>query len=193
MKTLNFITSNKGKIDVLNQFVDEFSHEINFEMLNLSFEELKLDDSLKKTALNKAKTCIKLSKKENVVVSDVGIFIESLNGFPGVNTGFTIRTIGNEGILKLMKGSLNRNAIFQMAIAYIDKRNRTKVFSAQSEITIANNIGGKNGFGWDKIALGNKERFSDNLNNEKRLSPFKKTIRLLVDYINNLDNIKKYK
>jgi inosine/xanthosine triphosphate pyrophosphatase family protein len=51
-------------------------------MLNISFEELKTDDSLEKTALNKAKTCINLVKKENIIVSDVGIFIKSLNGFP---------------------------------------------------------------------------------------------------------------
>ena len=186
MKTLNFITSNKGKIENFNRFVHEFSSEINFEMLNLSFEELKLDDSLEKTALNKAKACINLTQKENVVVSDVGIFIESLNGFPGVNTGFVIRTIGNEGIIKLMKDNTNRNTIFKVVIAYLDKKGRSKVVSAQSNIEIADSVGGDYGFAWDKIVLGDKERFSDNVDNEKRVYPFRESVRLLVDYVNEL-------
>jgi len=187
MKTLNFITSNKWKIEMFSQFVNEFSNQIKFEMLNIDFDELKLDDSLEKTALNKARTCIKLTKKDNVVISDVGIFIENLNWFPGVNTGFTVKTIGNEGIIKLMKWYKNRNAIFQISIAYMDKQNRSKVFSAKSNILIADSVGWEHWFGWDYIALDEKgERFSDNIYNETRMYPFKENVRQLINYINNI-------
>jgi hypothetical protein len=40
-----------------------------------------------------------------------------------------------------MKNIKNREAIFKMSIAYIDKKNRNKVFSAESNIEIANSIG----------------------------------------------------
>ncbi len=187
MKIIYFVTSNQGKIDMFNQFLKEYSKNIKFEMLKLDFEELKQDDSLEKTALNKAKECLKLTKKENVLVSDVGLFIESLNGFPGVNTGFACRTIGEKGILKLMEGVKNRETIFKIAICYKDNKGREKTFSASSNIKIAKSIGGKEGFDWDYIVIGNNERFSDNIYNEKRLYPFKECMRQLVEFINNLD------
>ena len=56
---------------MFNQFVKEYSNNIRFKMLNLDFEELKTDDSLERTSLNKAKICINLTKKDNVIVSDV--------------------------------------------------------------------------------------------------------------------------
>ena len=187
MKTLNFITSNHGKLEMINQFVHEFSDQVIFEMLKMDFDELKLDDSLERTAFNKAEECIKLTNKENVVISDVGVFIKSLNGFPGVNTGFTVKKVGSEGILKLMAGVKDRSAEFRMAIAYVDKNGNKKVFTAFSDIEIADSIGGEQGFGWDNIALGNGERFSNNIYNEKRLYPFRKSIRQLVEYVIGLN------
>lgn len=181
MRTLYFVTGNQGKIDKLNQVIHEFTDDINFEMLKLDFKEIKDEDSMENTALNKAITCHELTGKE-VIANDSGIFIEALNGFPGINTGFAVRTIGNKGILKLMEGKENRKAIFQVSIGYVSREGVKKAFTATSEIEIAQTEK-EGGFGWDPIALGDGEHFSRNLNNEKRMFPTRDTIRQLVDFI----------
>lgn len=184
MKTVYFITGNQGKIDNLNLFLHELTNDISFEMLKLDFEELKNDYSMEKTALNKAITCHEMTGKD-VVVSDVGIFIEALNGFPGVNTGFAIQTIGNSGILKLMEDKTNRNAYFQVSYAYVNEKGTKKVFTAKSDIEIATSEDGELGFDWDKIVTGNKERFSNNIKNEKRIFPYKDALRQFVEFLKN--------
>jgi dITPase (EC 3.6.1.-) len=43
-----------------------------------------------------------------LIVEDDGIFIDSLDGFPGPYSSYAHKTIGNKGILNLLK--LNRSA-----------------------------------------------------------------------------------
>lgn len=188
MKTLNFVTSNPWKIEMFNQFVHELSDEINIEMLNLEFDELKLDDSLEQTALNKARTCMKLTNKDNVIVSDIWLFLEWLNWFPWINIAYAMRTIWNEWIIKLMEWVKNRKALYKCALAYKDKRWIEKVFVAETDIEIATDIAWNLWMCWDKIAFWDWERFSDNLTNEKRVYPYKESIRLMVAYVNSLED-----
>ena len=182
MRTIYFVTGNQGKIDNMNQILYEFTDRIQFEMLMLDFKEIKDEDSMENTALNKAVTCHEMTGKE-VIANDSGIFIEALNGFPGVNTGFTLRTIGNQGIIQLMEGKENRKAMYQVSIGYVNKEGVKKAFTAISDIEIATLEEGEEGFGWDFIALGDGEYFSKNLDNEKRMYPTRETIRQLVEFL----------
>jgi XTP/dITP diphosphohydrolase len=60
------------------------------------------------------------------MVEDDGLFIESLNDFPGPYSSFVFDTIGNKGILQLLK--TNRKAKFQSIIAYCEKNNDVMLF-----------------------------------------------------------------
>jgi len=159
MRTLYLVTSNQGKIDQINRFLSELTDNIRIEMMKLDFPELK-GETLEETALNKAKTCYDMIGKD-VIVSDTGLFIEALNGFPGVNTATTLATIGNEGLLKLMEEKANRNAKSCVSYAIVTKEYQ-EIFSAEANILITDSIKGNNGYGWDKIATDLKGiRFSD--------------------------------
>ena len=48
------------------------------------------------------------------------MFIDSLLGFPGQYSSFVFRTLGNDGILKLLGGSINRSAYFLSMIGFYD-------------------------------------------------------------------------
>jgi XTP/dITP diphosphohydrolase len=50
------------------------------------------------------------------------LFINSLGGFPGQYSSFVFRTLGNDGILKLLSGSIDRSAYFLSLIAFYDGR-----------------------------------------------------------------------
>jgi XTP/dITP diphosphohydrolase len=57
-----------------------------------------------------------------VIVEDDGLFVDSLSGFPGQYSSFVFKTIGNDGILKLLAGSTKRSAYFLSLIAFYDGR-----------------------------------------------------------------------
>ena len=59
--------------------------------------------------------------KKPVIIEDDGLFINSLDGFPGPYSSYVFKTIGNKGILNLLKN--NRKAKFVSIITYCDKKN----------------------------------------------------------------------
>ena len=82
-------------------------------------------------------------------MDDTAFSIRALQGFPGPYAAYVLRTIGNEGILKLMKGEPDRSANFETAIAYAD-RHGIRVFRGMIEGRIVNPRG-TCGFGYDPI------------------------------------------
>ena len=78
-------------------------------------------DSLEEIAREKAKVAFSKVGRQ-VIVEDDGLFIDSLSGFPGQYSSFVLKTIGNDGILKLLAGSTKRSAYFLSMIAFYDGR-----------------------------------------------------------------------
>lgn len=56
-----------------------------------------------------------------VIVDDAGIMISAYGGYPGALAKYTKRRLGMTGILKLMVGEENREAVSITAIAYCDE------------------------------------------------------------------------
>ena len=56
-----------------------------------------------------------------LIVDDTSFSIDALNGFPGPYAAYVLHSIGNEGILKIMKDVKNRNAHFTTVIAFADE------------------------------------------------------------------------
>jgi len=84
-----------------------------------------------------------------LMVDDTAFSIEVLNGFPGPYAAYVLSTIGNEGILKLLKGAVNRNAYFETAIAFATEAG-IRVFRGRVDGVIVPPRG-KDGFGYDPI------------------------------------------
>ena len=85
--------------------------------------------------------CIFQKCKKPIIIEDDGLFIDSLNGFPGPYSSYVFKTIGNKGILKLFH---QRNAKFVSFITYCDKQ-ILKTFDAKLDGTISKSQKGK---GW---------------------------------------------
>ena len=90
-----------------------------------------------------------------VIVEDAGLFINALKGFPGPYAAYAYKTLGNRGLLKLMKNVDHRKAQFRSAIAYCDCNSCAPVVfegEAEGEITVAERVESrKSGFGFDPI------------------------------------------
>jgi XTP/dITP diphosphohydrolase len=94
-----------------------------------------------------------------VIVEDAGLFITSLNGFPGPYSSFVFDTIGNKGILKLV--SAQRGAVFRSIIAYCTGYDDVHLFSADVNGKISKKEQGKR-WGFDPIFIpsGKHETYS---------------------------------
>ncbi len=85
-----------------------------------------------------------------LIVDDTAFSIDNLKGFPGPYAAYVLQTLGNTGILKIMKDVEDRNAHFTTAIAFADK-NIIRVFSGTIHGRIVTTPRGGGGFGYDSI------------------------------------------
>ena len=79
------------------------------------------------------------------------MYINSLKGFPGPYSSYISKTIGNEGILDLLKNK-ERSAYFLTIISYFDGAN-VLTFQGKLNGRIAEEEKGKTGFGFDPVFI----------------------------------------
>ena len=142
---LFFASSNNHKYKEAKSILDSFGINLGFFKCNL--EEIQ-SDSIKRIASKKAKDAFFKCKKP-VIIEDDGLTINSLNNFPGPYSSYIFKTIGNKGILNLLKK--NRNANFISVITYCDKKSLCS-FESKLSGTISISERG-NGWGFDPIFI----------------------------------------
>ncbi|HEX5457156.1 MAG TPA: RdgB/HAM1 family non-canonical purine NTP pyrophosphatase [Candidatus Nitrosotalea sp.] len=141
-----FVSSNKNKFDEAKNITSKFGLKLRFRKLCL--QEIQAD-TLEDVARHKAIQAFSICSRP-VIVEDAGLFIKSLNGFPGPYSSFVFDTIGNKGILRLV--SFQRCAIFRSIIAYCQGPDDVHLFSADVHGTISKNEQGKK-WGFDPIFI----------------------------------------
>ena len=167
---LYFISSNNHKYHEAKKILDSFG--INLGFLKSNLEEIQ-SNSLRNIAKAKARDAFSKFKKP-LIIEDDGLFIDSIQGFPGPYSSYVFKTIGNEGIINLLKN--NRKAKFVSIITYCDK-NFLKSFDGKLDGKISKTQKGK-GWGFDPIFIPNnsKETFAE-INNKNELSHRYKALR----------------
>ena len=88
--------------------------------------------------------------KRPLVVMDSGLFIDELNGFPGVYTKYALDTIGIDRIIQLLGGAAR--AYTQRTITYFDG-SEPRTFTLKIHGTLLKNPRGSNGRNYDKYFL----------------------------------------
>lgn len=147
MKSIIFATSNEKKYYEVKSLLSHFDTDVQFVKKNLI--ELQAD-SIEVIALNKSyHAFLEISKP--LIVEDDGLFIEGLNGFPGQYSAFAFKTIGNLGIIKLLRNSSIRRALFRSVFAFNDGKN-SLTFRGERRGTIARKVT-KGGWGFDSIFI----------------------------------------
>jgi len=82
-------------------------------------------------------------------LEDAGLFVDALGGFPGVYSAYVYKTIGNQGLLRLLEGR-PRTARFEAVLAYHDGES-TRLFRGACPGRIVEQERGTGGFGFDPI------------------------------------------
>ena len=87
-----------------------------------------------------------------MIIEDDGLFIDSLNGFPGPYSSYVYDTIGNKGLIRLLENNQSRNAKFVAIIAYCNGIDDVKLFesSISGKISLSIEDGG---WGYDPIFI----------------------------------------
>ena len=167
MKKITLVTGNKAKLINTQDKLRPFGIEVD----NIKMETIEIQaDTAEEVAAYSAKYAADKLKKD-ILKIDSGLYVECLKGFPGPYTHYCEDTIGNKGLLKMMKGTDNRRAEFREALAYCEYGKEPVVFSSITKGTIALRESGKYGWSWDfifipdgkKVTLGHfedTERFS---------------------------------
>jgi XTP/dITP diphosphohydrolase len=86
-----------------------------------------------------------------LMVEDAGLFVESLDGFPGPFSSYAFKTLGIAGLLKLLEGEGSRKASFMSAVAYCTPAGEPVVFDGAVAGRILRAPVGAGGFGFDPV------------------------------------------
>ncbi len=149
---LRFVTSNKHKFAEFRTIASGFHVEL--EMVEASYPEIQSFD-LEEIARRSAEECAK-DLGQGFFVEDAGLFVDALGGFPGPYSSYVQSTIGNAGILALMRGRTDRSAHFLSVICHYD--GRFHIYRGEVEGTICRKPRGAGGFGYDPIFIPRGER-----------------------------------
>jgi XTP/dITP diphosphohydrolase len=146
-----FASSNESKYKEAKAILSKF--DINLEFFKCNLQEIQAD-TLEEVALHKVTQAFSQCLRP-VIVEDDGLFIESLNGFPGPYSAFAFKTIGNKGILKLLKAK--RKAKFQSVIAYCERNNDVMMFKEVVDGKISRKLRGTR-WGYDPIFIPDRQK-----------------------------------
>ena len=156
-----FLTGNKGKLAEAAEHLGP----LGFEVRQLSLPEGSVVepqlDTLEQVAISKleqAKAHLP-NGETHVMVEDSGLFVNPLDGFPGVYSSHAFKTIGNQGLLRLLnhlqsedpvQSASLRSASFE-AVAAMWNGSRVVIGSGTCPGAIAASESGDEGFGFDPI------------------------------------------
>ncbi len=146
-KVVFFVTTNYHKFNEARYTLAKFN--IATAMLKIKVSEIQ-DNNIENIAKTSALIAMQKSHLP-IIVEDAGLFIESLNGFPGPYSKYVYDTIGIEGILTLLMNKENRKCYFKSAVVFSNPKGEVKCFLGTVEGTITDKIRGTNGFGFDPI------------------------------------------
>jgi len=178
---ITLVTGNWAKVMQAKEVLEPIGIEV--DNIKLDTPELQLD-----TVEEVAKYSAKWASEElkcNVVKNDTGIVIDALKGFPGPYTHYVQDTLGEAGVLKLLKGEENRKARFVQALAFCEYGKEPVVFTSITEGTIAKRKSGKYGWCWDFIFIPDgKAKTLGSFKDEERFSLWNDTgYKQLAEYL----------
>jgi XTP/dITP diphosphohydrolase len=145
LRKIIFASTNEGKYKEILSILRDSGIGIDF----VRFKSTEIQSEiLEDVALEKSKVAYE-KIGQPLIVEDTGLFINSLNGFPGPYSSYVFQTIGNMGILDLLSNKKNRSALFRTVIAYNDG-NVKMTFTGETKGVISDRIT-EGGWGYDPI------------------------------------------
>lgn len=175
-----FATGNRGKVEHANEILGD-----GFEVEQLDIETMEPSTGIERIARSKAEQArehVELDEDEFLIADDSGLFIGSLNGFPGPQTSFFDEKVGKEKILKLVEE--DNSAEFRAAVALALPDGEIEVFTGEARGELVRPRG-DGGFGYDPLFLpeGNDRTWGEEPEYKNKVSHRKKALEELKQFI----------
>lgn len=156
MKEIIFATHNENKTKEIQSKVGQEFVIKSLKSLEYAHDIPEDHDTLEKNALQKASVVYK-HFKQPCFADDTGLFVDALNGEPGV---YSARYAGEHGnsqanidkLLEKLKSQKNRRAHFKTVFA-LKTENQEIILEGKIEGTISNERTGNGGFGYDPVFI----------------------------------------
>lgn len=177
-KKIVLSTDNKHKVSEIKKILEGLEVDIltKSDILKGNLDVEENADTLEGNAHLKASAIKKLTKY-SVIADDTGLFVESLDGAPGVKSARYNEKFNHDDaenrklLLKNLENKENRKAYFKTTIAYIGEKEEEIFFEGICKGEISKTEKGEDGFGYDKIFIpkGYDKTFSEMGVEEKNL------------------------
>ena len=145
MKDITFITGNQDKADYLARHIG----------VDIAHQKVELDElqsvNLDNIVMYKVKQAYQIIQSP-VLVEDVGLAFNALNGLPGPFVKFFVDYAGLEASCRMLDGFSDRSALANSVFGYYDG-STLKLFHGSLAGAIAEHPRGDGGFGWDQIFI----------------------------------------
>jgi XTP/dITP diphosphohydrolase len=191
IKQLVFATNNANKVAEIKKILGDLFEVISLKDAGIDIDIPEPYDTLEQNAATKSKTIFELTGK-NCFSEDTGLFVDALNGDPGVKSARYAgeNAINKDNIEKLLtnlNGVEKRNARFRTIISLI-LNGEEKQFKGICEGVILKEPVGEKGFGYDAVFIpeGSTKSFAEMETEEKNMySHRKKAMKKLIEFLNS--------
>jgi XTP/dITP diphosphohydrolase len=154
-----FVTSNPNKAREAAEIL-----KVELRSVALDLPELQALD-VAEVAASKAATAREIlgGPDSPILVEDSGLVVEAWNGLPGALTKWFLRSVGNEGLLRMLSLEEDRSARAVCAVAVAAADGSVRAFTGVVRGSIASEPRGAQGFGWDPIFVpeGHSETYAE--------------------------------
>ena len=189
MDTLIFATNNNNKTAEIRKVLGNRFDVISLQEAGIDIDIPEPHDTLEANASEKSTTIHSLTGK-NCFSEDTGLFVDALNGEPGVKSaryaGETKSAQDNvDKLLTNMQGIDKGNARFRTIISLI-LNGKEHQFEGVCEGQIIKERRGSNGFGYDPVFVpnGSAKTFAEmDLEEKSRYSHRKKAMEKLISFL----------
>jgi len=177
---IHFVTTNKNKFREAKEILAPLE-DTQIKQAKVKILEIQSMDA-KKIVEDKAKKAYEKLKKP-VIVEDTSLHIRSWKNFPGPFIAWVVKTIGIDGVCRMV--GLDKKARAEAYVAYYDGK-KMRIFSGSIDGRIARKPKGKRRFDWDRIFIpaGHSKTFAEmKIEDKNRISHRMKAFVKLRNYL----------
>src|ERR687895_2454215 len=142
-----FVTTNEHKPREVQEILG-----FELERADLDLPEIQAIEPAE-VAANKARAAREAlgAPEIPVLVEDSGLMVDAWDGFPGALTKWLMRSVGNEGLLRMISPDEDRSARAVCVVALAEADGTVRTFRGEVPGTLAPEPRGAGGFGYDPL------------------------------------------